>query len=325
VELTHKFTVPASLDTTWAAFNDIEGVANCFPGAAVSSVEEDEFKGTVKVKLGPISLTYNGSGSFVEKDESAGRFVVEAKGKDRRGNGTAAATVTATMASASSGATDVEVVTDLSITGRPAQFGRGVIQDVSDKLLQQFIACLEQKLGGAGASAASAGPAASGAPDASGAPGEGAGAGAPPAEGAASGAPPAEAAEAAADGAIAAAAEEAAAAAASGAVGATASGEPGAEPPGAEVPAPGPPAAGSGAPTPEAATGAGGPSGDGAGPAGAASVGSTVDGAAVRPVEALDLGATVLPILLRRYWKAALISVAGLLGLIVLLRLIRRR
>jgi carbon monoxide dehydrogenase subunit G len=281
VELTHKFTVPASLDTTWAAFNDIEGVANCFPGAAVSSVEEDEFKGTVKVKLGPISLTYNGSGSFVEKDESAGRFVVEAKGKDRRGNGTAAATVTATMASASSGATDVEVVTDLSITGRPAQFGRGVIQDVSDKLLQQFIACLEQKL--------------------------------------------AEAAEAAADGAIAAAAEEAAAAAASGVVGATASGEPGAEPPGAEVPAPGPPAAGSGAPTPEAATGAGGPSGDGAGPAGAASVGSTVDGAAVRPVEALDLGATVLPILLRRYWKAALISVAGLLGLIVLLRLIRRR
>lgn len=143
MELTHKFTVPASLDTTWAAFNDIAGVANCFPGASVSSVEEDEFKGTVKVKLGPISLTYNGSGSFVEKDESAGRFVVEAKGKDRRGNGTANATVTATMASASSGATDVEVLTDLSITGRPAQFGRGVIQDVSDKLLQQFVGCIE--------------------------------------------------------------------------------------------------------------------------------------------------------------------------------------
>jgi len=291
VELTHTFTVPASLDTTWAAFNDIEGVANCFPGAVVTSVEEDEFKGTVKVKLGPISLTYNGSGSFVEKDESAGRFVVEAKGKDRRGNGTANATVTATLASASSGATDVEVLTDLSITGRPAQFGRGVIQDVSDKLLQQFIACLEQKLGGAAA------------------------AGTPAAPG------PEEAAAAAASGEVGATASGEPA----GPGQPTASGEPAAEPPGSEVPAPGPPAAGSGAPTPEAAAAAGGPIGDGAGPAGTAPVGSAVDGATVRPVEALDLGATVLPILLRRYWKAALLSVAGLLGLVVLLRVIRRR
>ena len=291
MELTHTFTVPASLDTTWAAFNDIEGVANCFPGAVVTSVEEDEFKGTVKVKLGPISLTYNGSGSFVEKDESAGRFVVEAKGKDRRGNGTANATVTATLASASSGATDVEVLTDLSITGRPAQFGRGVIQDVSDKLLQQFIDCLEQKLGGAAA------------------------AGAPAAPG------PEEAAAAAASGEVGATASGEPA----GPGQPTASGEPAAEPPGSEVPAPGPPAAGSGAPTPEAAAAAGGPIGDGAGPAGTAPVGSAVDGATVRPVEALDLGATVLPILLRRYWKAALLSVAGLLGLVVLLRVIRRR
>jgi len=291
VELTHTFTVPASLDTTWAAFNDIEGVANCFPGAVVTSVEEDEFKGTVKVKLGPISLTYNGSGSFVEKDESAGRFVVEAKGKDRRGNGTANATVTATLASASSGATDVEVLTDLSITGRPAQFGRGVIQDVSDKLLQQFIDCLEQKLGGAAA------------------------AGAPAAPG------PEEAAAAAASGEVGATASGEPA----GPGQPTASGEPAAEPPGSEVPAPGPPAAGSGAPAPEAAAAAGGPIGDGAGPAGTAPVGSAVDGATVRPVEALDLGVTVLPILLRRYWKAALLSVAGLLGLVVLLRAIRRR
>ncbi|HET7356385.1 MAG TPA: SRPBCC family protein, partial [Nocardioidaceae bacterium] len=296
MELTHKFTVPASLDTTWAAFNDIEGVANCFPGAAVTSVEGDEFKGTVKVKLGPISLTYNGSGAFAEKDESAGRFVVEAKGKDRRGNGTAAATVTATMESASSGATDVEVLTDLSITGRPAQFGRGVIQDVSDKLLQAFIACLEQKLGG-------------GAPEAP--------AGAPPAEGAA-GAPPAEGAAAAADGATAAAAEEAAAAGVPPAEGAAA----GSGAPGPEAAA----AAASGAPGREAAAAApGGPIGDGAGPAGAGSAGSAVAGVPSSPVEALDLGATVLPILLRRYWKAALISVGSLLGLIVLLRLVRRR
>lgn len=147
MELTHRFSVPASRETTWAAFNDIESVAGCFPGATVTGVEGDDFTGTCKVKLGPIALTYAGSGTFIEKDESAGRFVLEAKGKDKRGNGTAAATVTVTMTEAGPDRTDVEVLTDLSITGKPAQFGRGVIQDVSDKLLGQFIACLEQLLG----------------------------------------------------------------------------------------------------------------------------------------------------------------------------------
>ncbi|HEX5862038.1 MAG TPA: SRPBCC domain-containing protein, partial [Nocardioides sp.] len=111
-------------------------------------VEDDTFKGSCKVKLGPIALVYNGSGTFVEKDESAHRFVVEAKGKDKRGNGTAGANVTVSMADAA-GSTDVEVVTDLSVTGKPAQFGRGVMQDVSDKLLGQFVACLETRLAGA--------------------------------------------------------------------------------------------------------------------------------------------------------------------------------
>jgi hypothetical protein len=100
------------------------------------------------VKLGPIALVYNGSGTFVEKDEAAHRFVVDAKGKDKRGNGTAGAKVTLTMAPSASGGTDVEVLTDLAVTGKPAQFGRGVMQDVSDKLLGQFVACLEQRLGG---------------------------------------------------------------------------------------------------------------------------------------------------------------------------------
>jgi uncharacterized protein len=150
MDLTHQFTVPTSVDETWAHFQDIASVAACFPGATVTSVDGDTFSGSVKVKLGPIALVYNGSGTFVEKDESAHRFVVEAKGKDKRGNGTAGATVTLTMASADSadsgGATDVEVVTDLSITGKPAQFGRGVMQDVSDKLLGQFVDCLEERL-----------------------------------------------------------------------------------------------------------------------------------------------------------------------------------
>jgi hypothetical protein len=93
---------------------------------------------------------YAGQGTFVEKDEAAGRFVVEAKGKDKRGNGTAGATVTATFAEEGS-STKVDVTTDLSITGKPAQFGRGVMQDVSDKLLQQFVGCLQDKVGSSGA------------------------------------------------------------------------------------------------------------------------------------------------------------------------------
>jgi len=147
VDLTHTFTVPASIEDTWAAFNDIEAVAGCFPGATVSFVEGDQFKGSCKVKLGPISLVYSGSGRFLERDESAHRFVIEAKGKDNRGNGTAGANVTAVLTSATPATTHVEVITDLAITGKPAQFGRGVMQDVSDKLLQQFADCLEAKVG----------------------------------------------------------------------------------------------------------------------------------------------------------------------------------
>ncbi|MFP5254079.1 MAG: SRPBCC family protein, partial [Actinomycetes bacterium] len=131
MELTHRFSVPASREVTWAAFNDIESVAGCFPGAVVTGVEGDDFTGTCKVKLGPIALTYAGSGTFIEKDEAAGRFVLEAKGKDKRGNGTAGAKVTVSMSDAG-GSTDVSVETDLAITGKPAQFGRGVMQDVSD-------------------------------------------------------------------------------------------------------------------------------------------------------------------------------------------------
>ena len=146
MDLNHRFTVPTGVDETWARFQDIASVAECFPGAQVTSVEGDTFQGTCKVKLGPIALTYSGSGTFVEKDETGHSFVVEAKGRDKRGNGTAGATVSLTMAPASPG-TDVEVNTDLSITGKPAQFGRGVMQDVSDKLLGQFVSCLEQRLG----------------------------------------------------------------------------------------------------------------------------------------------------------------------------------
>jgi uncharacterized protein len=147
MDLAHRFSVPTAVEETWAHFQDIASVAECFPGAQVSSAEGDSFSGSVKVKLGPIALVYNGSGTFVEKDDAAHRFVVDAKGKDKRGNGTAGAKVTLSMASTASGGTDVEVLTDLAVTGKPAQFGRGVMQDVSDKLLGQFVDCLEQRLG----------------------------------------------------------------------------------------------------------------------------------------------------------------------------------
>lgn len=159
MDLTHEFTVPAPIDEAWAAFNDLERIAPCFPGAALTSYDGEQFEGLVKVKLGPISLQYTGTGRFVERDEAAHRAVIEAKGKDKRGNGTAAASVTATLEADGDASTKVKVVTDLNITGKPAQFGRGVMQDVSDKLLGQFSACLETKLGGPDAPAEASAPA----------------------------------------------------------------------------------------------------------------------------------------------------------------------
>lgn len=144
MELHHEFTVPADADRVWGVLMDLERVGTCFPGATVTEASEDGFAGTVKVKLGPISLMYAGSGTFVERDAAAHRAVIEAKGKDKRGNGTAGATVRLRL-SPDGDATRVEVDTDLAITGKPAQFGRGVMQDVSDKLLGQFVACIESQ------------------------------------------------------------------------------------------------------------------------------------------------------------------------------------
>jgi carbon monoxide dehydrogenase subunit G len=161
MELTHSFTVPTSVDDAWDLFMDLERVGGCFPGATVTEATDEGFTGTVKVKLGPIALVYAGSGSFVARDDERHRAVIEAKGKDKRGNGTAGATVTVQLAPDGDGSR-ADVVTDLAVTGKPAQFGRGVMQDVSDKLLGQFIACIERQLAGGVptevAPAASSGP-----------------------------------------------------------------------------------------------------------------------------------------------------------------------
>ncbi len=137
MQLENSFTVPVPVDEAWRVLLDIERIAPCMPGAALDSVTGDAFTGRVKVKLGPINLTYQGKASFVEKDETAHRAVIDARGKDQRGNGTATALITANLLGEGS-TTRVAVLTDLNITGRPAQFGRGVMTDVGNKLLGQF-------------------------------------------------------------------------------------------------------------------------------------------------------------------------------------------
>ncbi|WIV57394.1 SRPBCC family protein [Amycolatopsis nalaikhensis] len=150
MRLDHEFTVPAPIGEVWQAVVDPERVAPCMPGATLTKVEGDKFSGTVKVKLGPISLLYKGNGEFLEKDEAAHKVTIKASGKDSRGAGTAAATVTLTLTEAEGG-TRGAVATDLAITGKPAQFGRGLISEVGGKILDTFAGCLSGKLGPAAA------------------------------------------------------------------------------------------------------------------------------------------------------------------------------
>jgi carbon monoxide dehydrogenase subunit G len=145
MRLDHTFTVPVPVEEAWDVLLDVPRIAPCMPGAALTDFDGDAFNGTVKVKLGPIQLTYKGKGRFVERDEAARRVVIEASGRDVRAAGTAAATVTAVLA-ADGDSTRVEVATELTVTGKPAQFGRGMLSEVSGKLLGQFADCLAGKL-----------------------------------------------------------------------------------------------------------------------------------------------------------------------------------
>jgi carbon monoxide dehydrogenase subunit G len=157
MELTNTFTIPTGIEEAWVAFNDPNQFAPCFPGASLDSTDADSFTGTVKVKLGPISLTYKGKGTYIERDEAAHKVIIDASGRDARGNGTASAKVTGTLAADGPSQTKVTMITDMKVTGRPAQFGRGVMADVSDKIIGQFASCLSNKLGSSESSASGSG------------------------------------------------------------------------------------------------------------------------------------------------------------------------
>jgi carbon monoxide dehydrogenase subunit G len=152
MELTNEFVVPVAVDDAWKLLTDVERIAPCMPGAELEEIDGAEYRGVVKVKVGPITAQYKGKATFVEKDDASHKAVLRAEGRDTRGQGNANATITASLESEGNG-TRVKVVTDLAITGRAAQFGRGVMADVSRKLLGQFVDCLEKNVLGAGAEA----------------------------------------------------------------------------------------------------------------------------------------------------------------------------
>ena len=145
MELHHEFTVPVPVDDAWRALLDIERVAPCMPGATVEDYDGKTVTGAVKVKVGPVTVTYKGTAVFEEQDEAAHRMVLIASGRETRGQGTARATVTGTLSGHDDGTT-VSVRTDLTVTGRPAQFGRGVLAEVGDRLVGQFAQCLSERL-----------------------------------------------------------------------------------------------------------------------------------------------------------------------------------
>jgi carbon monoxide dehydrogenase subunit G len=138
-----EFRVDVPVGEAWGVLTDIERIAPCMPGAQLQEVEGDEFRGIVKVKVGPITAQYKGAARFAEKDEANHRAVIRAEGRDTRGQGNASATVTAALVPEASG-TRVTIDSDVTITGKVAQFGRGVIGDVSSKLLAQFVDNLER-------------------------------------------------------------------------------------------------------------------------------------------------------------------------------------
>ena len=191
MELEHSFTIPVPPEQAWQVLLDVEQVAPCMPGATVDSFDGDVVTGRIKVKVGPVTMTYAGTARFVERDEQSRTVTLEASGKETRGAGTASATIRSSLQD-EGGQTNVVVHTSMSVTGRPAQFGRGVMAEVGGRIIERFAANLAALLAGGGS------PPAGGAASTAGA-GSGAEPGSP-AFGPAAGAPTAAGSPAAASG-----------------------------------------------------------------------------------------------------------------------------
>jgi len=146
MELSNSFEVNRPIEHTWVVLTDVERIAPCLPGAQLQEVEGDEYRGIVKIKVGPITAQYKGAATFAEKNDDEHRAVLNAKGRDTRGAGNAEAVITATLEEVSECSTRVNVHTDLKVTGKVAQFGRGIMADVSAKLMGQFADNLEAML-----------------------------------------------------------------------------------------------------------------------------------------------------------------------------------
>lgn len=146
MELNNEIDVNAPIQEVWDAFNTPERIAPCLPGAELQEVDGNNFNGLVKIKVGPITAQYKGTATYLEKDEEEQKVVIKGDGRDTRGAGNASATITAQLTEVSADITNVNVRTELTITGKVAQFGRGAISDVSGKLMTQFAQNLEKLL-----------------------------------------------------------------------------------------------------------------------------------------------------------------------------------
>ena len=162
MDLNHQFTVAVPVEDAWRILTDVERIAPCLPGAQLQEIEGETYRGVVKVKVGPIQAQFKGQASFIERDDAAHKVVLKGEGRDTTGKGNAAAVITAEMTAVDTNNTSVTVNTDLSVTGKVAQFGRGAMADISDKLLAQFVVNLNALIAEQPATAAA--PAAAPAP-----------------------------------------------------------------------------------------------------------------------------------------------------------------
>lgn len=154
MDLNHQFEVPVPVEEAWKILTDVERIAPCLPGAELQEVEGDTYRGVVKVKVGPIQAQFKGQASFIERDDAGHKAVLKGEGRDTGGKGNAAAVITAQLSALSPTNTECKVHTDLSITGKVAQFGRGAMADISEKILAQFVVNLNELIAAQPASSA---------------------------------------------------------------------------------------------------------------------------------------------------------------------------